>query len=216
MTEQSRTPSVTIVMPLYGHVAPVVVVGLTALLSHSFRHGIVSDALFSEGALVDDARNQLVRRAFESNPEVSHLMWVDSDVIPPPDTVERLLAHDKEVVGGIYHQKEPPFPPLVYDLDPYRPVESSFTGGELRRVGGVGLGCALVRADVYQRISQHFRDIRWYELSYGTGEDVHFFERCRQVGIEVFVDPTVRCSHVRDQPITADDWERARRAQPRA
>jgi hypothetical protein len=212
MTDESRPPRVTIVMPLYGHVAPVVLVAYTALLRRCQEHGLAPDALFSEGALVDEARNQLVRRAFETNPEVTHLFWLDSDVLPPPDALERLLAHDKQVVGGVYHLKEPPHPPLVYDLDPYRPLELPPEEGGLRRVGGVGLGCALVRAEVYQRISQHFRDIRWYELSYGTGEDVHFFERCRQVGVEVWVDPTVRCGHVRDHVVTSVDWEHARRA----
>jgi hypothetical protein len=212
MTEPSRSSSVTIVMPLYGHVAPVVVVGLTALLQHSYRQSLVGDVLFSEGALVDEARNHLVRQAFENNPEVTHLMWLDSDILPPADAVERLLAHDRQVVGGIYHQKEHPHHPLVYDLDPYRLVESSFSGGDLRKVGGLGLGCALVRAEVYQRMSQHYRDIRWYELSHGVGEDVHFFERCRQIGVEIWLDPTVRCGHVRDQVLSGEDWERARKA----
>lgn len=216
MSDKDDAAKVTVVMPLYGHVAPVVVVGLTALLRYSYERGLVSDTVFTEGALVDEARNQLVRRAFEGNPEVTHLMWIDADVVPPPDAVERLLAHDKQIVGGVYHQKGPPYAPLVFDLDPYRRITSSFSGEELKRVGGVGLGCALVRAEVYQRLSQHFQDVRWYELSFGTGEDVHFFERCRQVGIEVWVDPTVRCGHVGDRTVTAEDWERSREAPPRA
>jgi hypothetical protein len=215
MPDKNRSSNVTIVMPLYGHVSPIVVVGLSALLRHSYKKDLATDTLFSEGALVDEARNHLVRVAFETNPDVTHLMWIDSDVVPPPDTLERLLGHDKQIVGGIYHQKELPHHPLVYDLDPYRLVESSFSGGELRKVGGIGLGCALVRAETYKLMSQHFQDIRWHELSYGTGEDVHFFERCRKIGVEVWLDPTIRCGHVRDQMLTSDDWERARRAQKR-
>lgn len=32
----------------------------------------------------------------------SHLFLIESDVLPPPDTIDRLLAHDKDMVTAVY------------------------------------------------------------------------------------------------------------------
>src|SRR5579863_3000366 len=112
--------SVTLAMPFYGHVAPMVVVQVMGLVLEGARKGYLAGAVSTQGARFDDARNHLVREAFESNPSITHIMWVDSDMLVPGDTIERLLSHDKPVVGGVYHQKAAPFRPVAYDLEPYK------------------------------------------------------------------------------------------------
>jgi hypothetical protein len=204
--------SVTLAMPMYGHVAPMVAVQMMGLVLEGGRKGYLAGAVFTQGALLDEARNRLVAQAFESNPAITHIMWVDSDMLLPADAIERLLSHDKPVVGGVYHQKEAPYRPVAYDLEPYRVLDVSFADGRMRQVGGTGLGCLLVRASVYMQMSQHYNDVRWYEPSYQVGEDVHFFTRCREIGVEVWLDGSLKCGHVRDSAVTNDDWERERRA----
>jgi hypothetical protein len=204
--------SVTLAMPFYGHVAPMVVVQMMGVVLEGGRKGYLAGAVFTQGTRLDEARNHLVREAFESNQSITHIMWIDSDMLVPADAIERLLSHDKPVVGGLYHQKEAPFRPVAYDLEPYQLLDVSFADGKLRQVGGMGFGCVLVRAQVYMQISQHYKDVRWHERSYQTGEDVHFFDRCRELGIDVWLDSSLKCGHVRDNPVTSDDWERERRA----
>ena len=204
--------SVTLAIHFYGHVAPIVVVQWTGLVLEGGRKGHLAGAVFTQSTRPDEAHNHLVREAFDKNPSITHIMWLGADVLVPADAVERLLAADKPVVGGLYHQTEAPFRPMAFDLEPYRPLDLSFADGKLRQVGGVGFGCLLVRAEVYMQMSQHYNDIRWHERTYETGEDVHFFDRCRELGIEVWLDASVRCGHVADQAVTNDDWERERRA----
>ena len=45
-----------------------------------------------------------LRREFIKRTQYTHALWLDSDVLPPVDVVDRLLSHDVNVVGGLYWQ----------------------------------------------------------------------------------------------------------------
>lgn len=55
-------------------------------------------------SLVSRARNAAVAHFLE-DPENTHLLFIDSDIIFEPDDVFKLLRADKEVVAGIYPKK---------------------------------------------------------------------------------------------------------------
>ena len=48
---------------------------------------------------VDNARNEIVKAFLES--DCTHLLFIDSDTIPPLDALKRLLAHDKPIISAI-------------------------------------------------------------------------------------------------------------------
>jgi len=61
---------------------------------------------------VDLARNILVEKVL-SEPSITHLLMVDSDMILPTDALFRLVQDDKDVVSGTYFARsEQPFPHL--------------------------------------------------------------------------------------------------------
>src|SRR5712672_3551326 len=47
--------------------------------------------------------------------EATHVFIVEDDSMFAPDTVLRLLSHDKDVVTGLCLQRNPPFRPYIYD-----------------------------------------------------------------------------------------------------
>ena len=55
-------------------------------------------------SLITRARNNMVAK-FMSNPETTHLLFIDSDITWHPMDVVKLLAAEKDVVGGIYPKK---------------------------------------------------------------------------------------------------------------
>ncbi len=61
---------------------------------------------------VDEARNELTRIAL-SIPEVTHLFWIDDDMVYPSNALKRLLAHDKPIVGGLCHDRRHPYKPVI-------------------------------------------------------------------------------------------------------
>jgi len=46
-------------------------------------------------------RREMIRQAME-NPGITHVLFIDTDVIPPDDFLEKLLAHEKDIVSGVY------------------------------------------------------------------------------------------------------------------
>jgi hypothetical protein len=55
-------------------------------------------------SLITRARNNMVAK-FMHNPEITHLMFIDADITWHPMDIVKLLAADKDVVGGIYPKK---------------------------------------------------------------------------------------------------------------
>jgi hypothetical protein len=197
-------PRIAIVVPLFEAVPPVAMTSLMALIRQTVASGLVRGLYFTNGLFYDVARNTLVAGALASPQDFTHLLWIDSDMVVPVDTLERLLALDRSVVGGLYHTKRGNLHPAVFSLDPLRAYAGQVDG--VTRVDGYGLGCALVRRSVYDEMAARFGDERWHVLGHEVGEDAFFFERCRQMGVDVWLDSTLRCGHVRDEVVTTATW----------
>ena len=56
-------------------------------------------------SLVSRARNNLIAKAM-SNPNTTHMLFIDNDITWDPDSILKLLIADKPVVGGIYPLKK--------------------------------------------------------------------------------------------------------------
>ena len=56
-------------------------------------------------SLISRSRNMLVAK-FMANPEYTHLLFIDSDISFEPDSILKLLWHDKDVIAGAYPVKE--------------------------------------------------------------------------------------------------------------
>jgi len=79
----------------------------------------------------------------------------------------------------------------------YNPIEPS--GTELIRIDGAGLGCFLVKTDVFNNI-----EYPWFQFKYvkhedkwrHVGEDLYFCDQLENAKIEMYCDPTVQCVHI--------------------
>jgi hypothetical protein len=61
-----------------------------------FRDG--TQAIYTvAGTLIFDQRNKLAEAAL--NEGADYILWIDADMRFPKQTIERLLAHDKDIVG---------------------------------------------------------------------------------------------------------------------
>jgi hypothetical protein len=199
------TPRVAILTPLLEPVPPLALMSLVSLLRHGVATGLVHGIFLTDGLFYDTARNTLAEQALAAPEGFTHLLWVDSDMVVPSDLLDRLLGAGKPVAGGLYHTKRADLHPAVFGLDPVRIFDGPFDGS-LQRVDGFGLGCALVRRDCYEAVAERFGDRRWHALSYGAGEDMFFFARCKKMGVEVWLDTSLQCGHVRDDVVRTADW----------
>jgi hypothetical protein len=59
------------------------------------------DVCFHSDSLITRARNRIVTN-FLHQPEYTHILFIDADIVFDPETVLRYLAFNKDLVAGIY------------------------------------------------------------------------------------------------------------------
>jgi len=144
----------------------------------------------------DYCRNLCVRDFLKTGH--SHLLFIDSDVQPPDDCLDQMLAANRPVVCGMY-------PLLLDDSNLCVSVAQRTADGEYRflhdfpdepfEADAAGMGCCLIRRDVFDLIEYpwfHFQQRSDCQL---TGEDVYFFEQCGRAGVRPLILPGILCSH---------------------
>lgn len=148
----------------------------------------------SRGYNTSENRNYIAAQAVKR--DCSHLFFVDDDMVFPPDTLDRLSAHDKDIVGGVYNTKYEVQAPVVEFLD-------NETHDRLFKVGAIGTGCLLIKTDVFKKIPQNYKgQCGWFNYlwndngSIKMSHDWLFCHNARELGYEVWADPTINIGHI--------------------
>lgn len=171
-------------------------------------------------SVVHKARNELVAHFLKS--DCTDLLFVDDDMQFAPDAIIRLLASDKPLIGGVGRMRcpAPNSDPRVWCWRPLRDDTGSLTQDEMGAIEVRGFGAAFMlinkrvfadmiaahpewkrngMADWPQDLRDHYFEFfppnehdEFGELS----EDYGFCHRWRQMGRQVWVDPTIRLGHV--------------------
>lgn len=81
----------------------------------------------------------------------------------------------------------------------YTPIQS--WEGNWITVDVTGLGCALIRAEVFKAVKEPW--FHWEEPE-AVSEDFAFYEKCREAGFEVKVFTDVRLSHLGELKVLSD------------
>ena len=148
------------------------------------------------GYRVDQVRNLIadwVVRGFD------YLFSVDHDITFPPDTLKKLLAHDQDLVSGVYRQRLEP-----QMLEIYEPFGTRMTTEDLYAknwnlisIGGCGFGCVLVKKEVLAGVG--YPQFEYHPaLDHGNtiSEDTDFCKKAITKGFKLWCDPSVRCGHI--------------------
>lgn len=174
---------------------------------------------FLIGSLIYDSRNKLAGLAVEM--DADYILWLDSDMVFRPDTLERMMAvldeHPEiDVLSGLYFRRGQPFSPVLFktlevneqgtlDWSDYEELPN-----ELFEIAGCGFGCVLMRTDMLLDIAGKEGAGRWFTPIADAGEDCAFCIRARREGYKIYCDPTVDCGHMAYTPVTKDFWKAIR------
>lgn len=147
---------------------------------------------FTKSSLIQQGRTNLVKAAL-SWPGVSHILWLDSDMRFPKETLLRLLERGKDIVGCAYSTRGNPIQPITFigDVDMPNPerfyLERHATG--LQEVTGTGFGVMLVDVDVFREMEKPWFAVGYCEaVDEYEGEDMYFFTKARRNGRKVWID----------------------------
>lgn len=171
------------------------------------------------------ARNELVAAFLASN--YTDCLFIDDDMSWQPNDVVRLLASDKPVIGGVGPKKI-----MCADTDPRKWCCRIPRGRDLRQddmgnieVEAIGTGFLKIAREVFEALIAAHPD--WKRIGWPTmpveakakyyrffrfdnespdefGEDFLFCRDWRDLGGEIWADPTIRLGHVGEYEFTGD------------
>ena len=166
------------------------------------------------GGEIAECRNRLVSLFMsleaDGTKEVSHIGFLDDDVLPPPQWVLKLLDHNAPIASGVYFAKlEEVGEPLIF------PERNNGTikfqpDKVLTGCYGWSMGLSIIKREVFAKIAREchpgldkYGNINYFSapshanstiedgvLRQGGTEDFPFFELCMKAGFTATVDCT--------------------------
>ena len=165
--------------------------------------GVDFDERIIGGTLVYIARNRLAHRAIEDG--YTHVLWIDSDMVFKPDILDDLLFCGKDMVCGAFVSRRRPYGPCVYtDIsDPADMKKVENFGTKPFRVDGCGFAMVLTAVSLLEAVQAGFGTC--FRPTEQYGEDLAFCDRVKQLGREIWCEPTVRPGHLAIVPVYAGE-----------
>lgn len=177
--------------------------GITAPLGYNVAE------IYWDGDEIDNARNEVVKLALKRN--YKYLFFLDDDVLVPGSILRKLVYHADNnlefyVFSGVYTLKRHPAEPLLWHNGYGNGITWDWKVGDiLKDITGIGMGCALIRLSLFEKLSEPW--FQWIhdiipneiggELNHNVGEDLYFCKKLvEETGTKIFVDTNMLCAHI--------------------
>lgn len=153
----------------------------------------------SKSSLVTLNRNSLVREGLKWGAD--YVLFLDSDMIFPPETLLRLLSNQKDIVGATAKKRKPPYDTVgevLNEADQYKEMR-------LVEMSRIGACCLLIKTSVFDSFPQPwFRELYFDGEEQQHGEDYYFCDAARQKGYQIWCDVglTLSIGHIGDRVVT--------------
>ena len=151
-----------------------------------------------EGYTIAENRNYLASKALNNNSD--YLLMADDDMTFPPDTLDKLIANNKDIIGVAYHPRsetgqiikfldETHFIKLEESTDPK--YKDTF------ECHATGTGIILIKCEVFKKVPRPWFMFEYYETGQcKLGEDWGFCIKAKKYGIKTWTDPKISVGHI--------------------
>lgn len=146
-------------------------------------------------------------KPFRDEVDYDFMLWVDSDMVFQPSDCQKLIERDVDIVSGTYLRSEGDIC-AAYDFQRtngrhrFYTVEDVEGKTDLIEADWTGFGFMLIKNGVFEKIGYP-----WFKpyiipqmgMNIYSSEDAGFCLEAQDQGFKVFVDPTVRCGHIKER-----------------
>ena len=148
--------------------------------------------------MIDTSRNEIVNKTLE-DPSYEYLLFLDDDMIFPPDMLEKLLARDEDIVGVQAFKRREMFDPCVYKFkdNKYHPALIN----KFCEVDAIGTGILLIKTKVFQKIKFPWFETIYDEKGLHWSVDFMFCKKAKKAGFNIYCDPDIEIFHIGDSPL---------------
>lgn len=164
---------------------------MQAIYDLEVPEGYTTHFQYFYGYQIDQIRNLIADWA----KNYDYLFSVDSDIAFPKNTLKKLLAHDVDMVSGLYRQRKDQQILEIYRNGVSVPY-SELKGRGLVEVQSAGFGCLLVKSAVIRAMDYpHFVYKSAIDHKNTVSEDTYFCIKAKEKGFKVFADTSILCDH---------------------
>ena len=161
---------------------------LVELVKFNTMNDIDTHVFMDASTILLTQRERLATMALQSGSE--HILWLDSDMVFPATTAVRLMAHDEDIVAANYIRRQLPAKGVAYETigDWENPLDFDVYD-DLVPVEGVGMGCMLMKTDIFSELSKPWFDFQWSPQSNDfLGEDMVLCQKISNTGRIIKID----------------------------
>lgn len=207
--------SVFIALPAYDFkVSLKLAISLAKFARMALEHGVaIQIGSICGCSVVSRARNLLAQDMLESN--CDYLLFIDSDINFEPEDIFRLMAWasdpKKGIVGAVPRTRSED-KVYIANLDYDENKELTMNRMGLVRAERIATAFMLIRREVFTTMVEAHPEWKYYDKRSDRmvpclfdfelteegyiGEDYLFCDRARELGFEVWVDPTITLGHM--------------------
>lgn len=184
---------VAICIPVYGDTVRLRFAACLARLGIYSAPRFTLETLWNSGILPDN-RNQLAAQAIQWGADWT--LWIDSDQTFPPDTLERLLAHNLPLVGANILRRDGTGPTAGHingeRAEGLISTKEKAAAGLVEKVDLIGMGLMLISPVVFRAVNGLFKtppfEMRRHDDGRTATEDYDFIGKARKAGFAAHVD----------------------------
>lgn len=174
-------------------------VGLRRVLSIWEKNPQYKIAIYDpEGVFpLDNARNTIVKEFLEL--DYDYLLWIDDDIVPPVDALDKLLAADKDVIGAACFSMKAdngeyfPYPVTLRYNDEKR--YTVYYGVGVEEVDATGGACILVKRNVYEKLERPYEFVYHKDGTLALTCDFRIWQKWQELGGKLYIDFSILCDH---------------------
>lgn len=188
---------ILIAVPCYSYTQPLTMESIYSLVIPT---DCITELKFIAGYTVAQARNRLVQYSIDNN--FDYTFFVDSDIILPKDTLNKLFELNVPIATAWYIKK------MEGDgiTELYNPIKDSSQLGNIMendlpkdsliQIEACGFGCTLVDNKVFNSMSKS----HWFEYmdkpEFICSEDINFCIKVNNLKYNIICDTSLRCNHI--------------------
>jgi cellulose synthase/poly-beta-1,6-N-acetylglucosamine synthase-like glycosyltransferase len=184
---------VAICIPARGQMEVTTAFDLTMMAAYmAGKKNIDLNVYTSQGTLIFDQRNSLVHTAVKE--KCDYILFIDADMRFPKNTLERLLAHKKDIIGVNATTRMMPPKPTARNIQinedgsvDWLEVFSNKEKG-IGKVDAIGCGVMLIKTSCLKDIPQPYFYFEQLLKGKLLGEDIYFCIKAKDAGIDTWVD----------------------------
>jgi GT2 family glycosyltransferase len=179
---------------------------LISIYNMDVPSGIETELKSFYGYLIDDVRNKIVKYAIDNT--FDGILFVDSDITLPKNTLTRFISESKDIVSGLYIRKISSGEKIIelflknekahVDGKVVRNVlPEDFKNNKTFEVDACGFGCVLIRTSVFLKIGYPYFKYQFNENPLlNTSEDIDFCIKAKYRGFRVYAATDLLLGHI--------------------